>query len=515
MRSAMLALVTLALLVAGCHGGGSHGATLTPTPSSGATQPTLRVAADRVVGQLQPLWSDHYDLSYTLHGYAADSALQTVLRDVRPRSWRTSVGRWEIGSVVAGGDSLDPSVARGVEREFYRGSNDLAAADDPANFDFTYLDRHLGELVAAGVEPFLCFDYMPFTLSSQQDPRNAQNLGLVAPDLSFSNGIRTAPPADPLVHARVVRNVIRHVRGLFGGTRDFGVEYVEVGNEPDLVDANGQPLPLFWTGTRAQLVESYAAIAAEVDGDADLRARVRLGAASFAMQAGEPTPRFVESFLDEVSRRGLRLDFVSYHSYGDAPGDHRRPLVTLEAALRTTGLSPEVVNAEWGRLLDGAVDPVYSTIEHGLLRARALFLMQTFDVSIAHASPFGDPIPGTDLLGLVRTGPGAHKPVSWTYAALSALNGLTEALEVPTSGSVLAGRDPAGTRVGVALAASGGETCVLALERLPWTTSTRLVRWEATDAGLRREERVVQGAVIDSVTAPATGAVVVWVATRA
>ena len=62
----------------------------------------------------------------------------------------------------------------------------------------------------------------------------------------------------------MVRNAIRHVRGLFAGTTDYGINYIEIGNEPDLAGGSGTPINYFWTGTRSQWIAMYNAIAAEI-----------------------------------------------------------------------------------------------------------------------------------------------------------------------------------------------------------------------------------------------------------
>jgi len=503
-------------LAAGCGSSSGSGGAAAPAPAD----VDVGVVVSSVAGELSPIWRDHYDLSFTLHRYADDPDLMEIVRDLEPRSWRCSVGRWEVGSTVPGGDSLDPAVLGTIEREFYRGANTLAAADDPASYDFGYLDRQLDELTDAGVEPYLCFDYVPFTLSSEQDPRNAANVGLSSPGMTFSNGIRTAPPADPQVYARVVRNVIRHVQGRFKGGRDFGVTHFEVGNEPDLVLPNGQPLPLFWAGTRQQWIETYAAVAAEVDADPDL-AGIRFGGGSFAMLPHEAAPRFVETFLAEVAGRGLRLDFLSFHSYGDDPAEHRAVLDEVLALVAAYGLDPELVNGEWGRALDGA-DPVYSSIEHGKFRAEALFLMASAGVRIAHAAPFGDPGAGQDLLGTAQTVPAGRKPVTAVYEALGALDGASEELAVDAPGaSALAGRTPDGGRVVVALVAEGGVEYGLRLEDLDAAgRALRLERVEvregATEPEAAETRLYAAGTTVveDRAELDGPGGVVVWTVVR-
>lgn len=448
------------------------------------------VQADSVQGQLAPLWRDHYDLSVSHLIYLAEPGFLPLAQSVQPRSWRCSVGRWEVSTQPpTGGDSLLPTVLATIDREFYRGPNTLAGADDPASYDFTYLDEQLAHIRSLGAKPFLCFDYMPFTLSAQQSPFNPHNLGVTNPNLSFSNGIRTAPPADPGVYARVVRNTARHVRGLFAGTTDFDVDAIEIGNEPDLIDASGTPLRYFWTGTTQQWLNMYAQIAAEIDGDPLLAGQLELGAGSFAFFPHEPGVSFLEQFLTDVAANGRRLDFVSYHSYGDALTGHLLALVRLTIILDSLGLTTQIVNGEWGRALDG-LDPVYDTVEHGLFRTKVMMLMQLFGVTRSHEALFRDLASGSGQLGLVTTGPAGSKPVTDIYRALNLINTapLALATSAPNGSYVMAGKSADDSRVVVVWVGddpgTGRQTRLdITVNSLPWGNAPfSIVRYEVSDA---------------------------------
>ena len=502
--------------------------------SSSAAPPVVisvsaSVDAGTVAGPLPPLWRDHYDLSYTHMAYYAEPGFTGILNSLQPRTWRCSVGRWEVGyTPPAGGDSTVAAVLQTIDREFYRGANTLVEADNAANYNFTYLDAQLADLVATGAVPFLCFDYMPFTLSSQQNPVNGYNLGLSQPQFSFSNGIRTAPPADPAVYARVVRNTVRHVRGLFAGTTDYGIQYIEIGNEPDLLDGAGSPTRYFWTGTRVQWIAMYNAIAAEIVADVSITGLVKLGGGSFALQPSEPSPYFLQDFLVDAAVNVTRLDFVSYHSYGDVPLDHITPASKVNTLLAAVSLTPEVVNGEWGRALDGE-DPVYDRIEHGLLRTKAMAGMIAFGVSIAHESIVRDVTPTLGNLGLIATGPAARKPVTDVYLALNLLNSTPQALAVttPPDTYLIAGSNVAGTRVvlvyvGDDPGAGFVETFDLAVTGLPWgVTPYDVSRYEVSEATWSAAEGVklvsssvgLVGDFADSVTfgpGPGAGRLIVW-----
>ncbi|MEZ6003352.1 MAG: hypothetical protein R3F33_04100 [Planctomycetota bacterium] len=467
----------LALILLSSCGGGDDG----NNPPIQYVPSQVRIDAGTSTGLLRPMWGDHYDLSYTHFDYPSEPGFTQVMADLQVRSFRCSIGRWEVGfPPAAGGDSMDPGVLALVEREFYRGPNTLIGADDPGNYAFGYVDDLLQNLTAAGADPYLCFDYMPFTLAAEQDPSNAFNANVSMPGtpyatLSFSNGIRTSPPADPLVYARVIRNVMRHTRGLFAGTTDFGLTYFEVGNEPDAIDLTGSAFPYFWTGDATQFFAMYDAIADEVDADPQLSSSVQLGAGSFAVLPGIPGAPFLDEFLGSVATNTTRLDYLSFHTYGDEFADHLAIFLQVQGLTANHGLNVPWVNGEWGRDL-GGTDPVYDQIEHGLLRAKVLALMQVFPFTIAHESLFRDPGTSGGELGLIRTGPPAHKPASQVYRALATFNDSLNALHVvdnPDQWVVLSARNNASTKVLAAIvvdepAAGTAHRLQFLIENLPW-----------------------------------------------
>lgn len=435
---------------------------LATRPRRGASEVPVRLAVDaaRVTGRVEPLWGDHYDLSFEHLRHLDAPGVRELLARLAPRTLRCSVGRWEVGHPPpAGATSDDPAVAGRSEREFYRGADTLAAADDPANYSFAYLDRQLDQVRAAGFEPFVCFDHMPATLARRPPPGGPGDIARNRPEMSFSNGVRTAPPATPAVYARVVANTIRHLRGRFGEGPDRGLVWFEVGNEPDLVDLAGDPLGWFWTGTRAEFVSMYAAIAREVDADPALAGAISLGAASFGLPGTEARPGFLEDFVAGVAAAGVRLDFLSFHSYDDVPAAHAEAAARAAAALRDAGLDARLVNGEWGRNLEGR-HAIYESVDFGLFRFRAMNLMQRAGVALAHEALLRDPVEASRIFGLMRMGATPTKPVAEVYASLARLGGLTVALatEGGCEGCLLAAADPTGARVTVAYADGGDFT---------------------------------------------------------
>ncbi len=364
---------------------------------------------------MPPIHRGHYDLSPTVLRFLDDPAFAPLVSQVPVKSWRLCVGRWEIGPVPImapepASYSTDVNQLRNCSREFYRGPNTVAGAQDPANYIFAYLDAAIAAVEACGAEPYLCFDYTPFTLASNQNPNTAHNHYLADSNLSFSNGIRTSPPADNAVYAEVVKRVVMHVKGTFAGGLSKPLTYVEIGNEPDL------PLTYFWTGSRAQFLAMYQACAATLD--AEFGPAVKVGAASFAWVPGEADPTFLQDFLSGLG--GARLDFLGFHVYQDVPEIQWVERLGKAKALRDS-LRPaaELHVPEWGMVLDGG--PEFDDMTAAIHHAKALEYMMLFDVKLSHRALVRDIIAAPGGLGLLQAGPVRPKPATCVYHAYERL----------------------------------------------------------------------------------------------
>jgi hypothetical protein len=359
---------------------------------------------------IPPLHRGHYDLSPTRLNYLGDAGFAPLVAQIPVKSWRISVGRWEIGPVAImapepASYSLVPAELATSSREFYRGPNTLAGAQDPANYHFGYLDAALAAVRACGAEPYLCFDYMPFTLALNQNPVTADNIYLSDANFSFSNGIRTSPPANPAVYAEVVKQVVLHAK----------VNVVEIGNEPDLLHATLAPTKFFWTGTRAQFLAMYQACAAALD--AEFGTSIKIGAASFGWQPFEPAPTFADEFL--LGLGASRLDFLSYHVYDDVPETYFLERTSAAKALRDLRRpSAELHCPEWGMTLDGG--PEFDDMRAALHHAKALEYMLLFDVRLSHRALIRDPVAAPGGLGLLAS-PARNKPAAYVFQAFERL----------------------------------------------------------------------------------------------
>jgi hypothetical protein len=373
----------------------------------------------------------HYDLSPTRLSFSADPTLAARIAALPVTSWRISVGRWEVGPVSLlapepASYSRDPNLLRSCTREFYRGPNSLAGAADPANYAFSYLDAAIAAVTGLGAEPYLCFDYMPFTLAANQDPDTGDNLYPANADLSFSNGIRTSRPADDAVYAEVVKRVVMHVNGTFANGLGRSIRHIEIGNEPDLVDGSGTPTRYFWTGTRAQFLSMYQACASALD--AQFGSSIAISAGSFAFQPNDPAPTFISSFLSGLG--AARMDAVSFHAYDDDPVAFFASRLSTVASLRDTYRPAAKLHCtEWGMALTGGskFDDMTCALHH----ARALEYFLLFGVERAHRALVRDIVPGVaGQMGTITTAPARIKPAGEAFRAYELLAGTPTACAI-------------------------------------------------------------------------------------
>ncbi len=352
----------------------------------------LEVKSDSIIGEISPLWNDYWEINIQ-HGYGPhtwffpniphtpfieDPGFVDAMDFLKPRSIKVSIGTF-IYLPHVDYASQDTNILKTLPTEFYRGGNSLTEADNPDNYYFDYFDQQLDALDSVDVEPFLNIDYMPFTLASNQNP--IYHSGSLIPFYQVDNEIRTVPPQSNEVYARVVRNVIRHTKGLFKGSKDYGITYYEIWNEPDHPTNN---FPTFWRGTEYQLYDMYEAIVNEINNDNEISNEIKIGCCSFAILNADQV-NFAETFLTEINNNNTRLDFLSIHPYSSDPFGS---LDTSKLTLAQNGIdlyapNAELINTEWG-ILNGSSLAFTNTLEHDLVNFKDISMMLDRDVKFAH-----------------------------------------------------------------------------------------------------------------------------------
>ncbi len=457
----------------------------------------VRIDAAEEAGQIKPLWNDYWELNVQ-HGYGPhagifrdaphtpfieDPGFVETMELLKPRSIKVSTGSFVYLPHINYA-SEDTAVLKVLPTEFYRGPNTLEGADNPEFYHFDFLDKQLNALEDIGVTPFLNFDYMPFVLASNKIPK--YHVGTLLSLWHFDNEIRTAPPADNRVFARVVKNVIRHVLGLFKGNKDYGIEYVEIWNEPD-----HQLLPLnFWSGDEYALYEMYEAISVEVEDDPEISTRIKLGCCSFAIQ-NESQETFVRNFLVEAKNNNTRLDFLSVHPYSSDPFRSLDPqkLSTAQNLIDMYIPGAELVNAEWG-ILSLTAGTFRNSLEHDLYNMLDVVTMLDMNVSFAHYVHLVDYEPNSANSGAVCT----NNPILPRVTAIVRAN-MNKLLETPLrlkvestdGGSAISGLDSSRSKIVISVPAIRPEsdksnTYNITVNNIPFEGNYKVTIFELTQS---------------------------------
>ena len=184
--------------------------------------------------------------------------------------------------------------------------------DGEPHFDFSGVDDILDRLKAVGIRPILELSFLPRDLASDPEATAFTYQGYISPPRDWTLWSE--------LNARLARHVIER----------YGVDEVaqwgfEVWNEPDL--------DVFWTGTKEEYFRLYEVAARAIKA---VEPRLRVGGPATA------AVHWIEDFLRHASAADAPLDFLSTHTYGNAPLD-------LRPALRRFGLSDvEIWWTEWG-----------------------------------------------------------------------------------------------------------------------------------------------------------------------
>ncbi|WP_329084768.1 MULTISPECIES: GH39 family glycosyl hydrolase [unclassified Streptosporangium] len=160
--------------------------------------------------------------------------------------------------------------------------------------DFTRVDEVYDTITAFGMRPIVELSFMPRDLAS--DPSKTV----------FGYGAIISPPRDYDRWGDLVRDLTRHLVDRYGLREVVDNWAFEVWNEANL--------EVFWSGTPQEFFRLYDVSAAAVK---DVHPDIRVGGPSSAANG------WVQELIDHVDASGAALDFVSTHTYGNAPLDWR------------------------------------------------------------------------------------------------------------------------------------------------------------------------------------------------
>ncbi|HEX6352408.1 GH39 family glycosyl hydrolase [Actinophytocola sp.] len=183
-------------------------------------------------------------------------------------------------------------------------------------FDFAGLDEVYDRFLATGLKPVVELSFLPAELA--KDP------GYTV----FEYRAGVSVPREWDRWGDLVRAVTTHLRERYGADEVATWEF-EVWNEANLA--------VFWNGTQKDYHQLYEIAAREIK---SIDPRIRVGGPASAA-AG-----WVGDLLAHCRAHDVPIDFVSTHTYGNAPLD-LRPLTT-SFAQATGRVEPEILWTEWG-----------------------------------------------------------------------------------------------------------------------------------------------------------------------
>ncbi|NEE01552.1 GH39 family glycosyl hydrolase [Phytoactinopolyspora halotolerans] len=304
---------------------------------------------------------------------------------------------------------------------------------DDGRFDFSGLDEVYDRLLGIGLTPVVELSFMPAELAA--DPSYT---------VFGYQGIASVP-RDWERWGDLCRDLTIHLRDRYGADEVAGWEF-EVWNEANL--------EVFWNGTQSDYHRLYEVAARAVK---SVDPRIRVGG------PGSAAAGWVGPLLEHCREHDVPIDFVSTHTYGNAPLDFR-PLARSFAE-KTGRKEPEILWTEWGVTpthFHRVSDSVFAApfVLHGMKSALETTDCLAYWVATDHFEELGWPqrlFHGG--FGLLTVG-NLRKPRFWALLLLSELRG---------------GRIPA-TATG-----DGAEALVEALAtRTPEHTAVDVLVWNGT-----------------------------------
>ena len=170
-----------------------------------------------------------------------------------------------------------------------------ADPNDPASYDFECTDQCVADTFSAGTQVY-------YRLGSR---------------IEHGKKAGTFPPRDFTKWACICEHIIRHYNEGWANGFSYGIEYWEIWNEPDCLNADGSN-PC-WQGTREQFVEFFCTVQAYLK---EKFPNLKIGGPAFCTINTETDPEkavFLNLFFGTLRERGIPLDFFSFHRYSNDP----------------------------------------------------------------------------------------------------------------------------------------------------------------------------------------------------
>ena len=155
---------------------------------------------------------------------------------------------------------------------------------DPASYDFACTDEYIAITLEAGTETFY---------------RLGQKIE------HYIKKFNVYPPKDFKKWAVICEHIIRHYNYGWADGFEYNIKYWEIWNEPDL-DYN-KPIIRTWGGTREEFFDLYEISAKHLK---SCFPELKIGGPAICGDVN-----WADDFLCEMSKRGVPIDFFSWHIY--------------------------------------------------------------------------------------------------------------------------------------------------------------------------------------------------------
>ncbi|WP_205856953.1 GH39 family glycosyl hydrolase [Phytoactinopolyspora endophytica] len=263
-------------------------------------------------------------------------------------------------------------------------------------FDFSGLDDIYDRLLGIGLTPVVELSFMPAELAADPSYTVFEYRGIAS------------VPSDWQRWGELCRDLTVHLRERYGADEVAGWEF-EVWNEANL--------EVFWNGTQADYHRLYEVAARAVK---SVDPRIRVGG------PGSAAAGWVGTLLNHCREHDVPIDFISTHTYGNAPLDFR-PLAR-SFAQESGQEEPEILWTEWGVTpthFHRVSDTVFAApfVLHGMKSALETTDCLAYWVATDHFEELGRPprlFHGG--FGLLTVG-NLRKPRFWALYLLSQLRG--------------------------------------------------------------------------------------------
>ena len=205
-----------------------------------------------------------------------------------------------------------------------------ADVNDPASYDFACTDLYIKQTYDCGTSVF-------YRLGSKIE-HGVKKLGTKVPK-SFEKW------------AQICEHIIAHYNKGWADGFNYGIEYWEIWNEPDLINDDGSS-PC-WQGTEEEFFSLY-----EI---ASKHLKLKFPEAKIGGPASVGDEEFMRRFLERMKKVNAPLDFFSYHWYWTEPKDMSAKCTRIRKMLDEIGFKDtETVLDEWNYVRGWLDEFVYS-----------------------------------------------------------------------------------------------------------------------------------------------------------